>query len=244
MWLVLCDPGDAAALWAYAGLRRRGLSALQLVSPQSLVCSLRAVHRVGRAGASFEIALGDGHTLDSRSLRGVLNRLSGLPVDHLVAAPAADARYAIEETNALVLSMLESIAPITLNRASPRGLGGTWRTPMEWAALAGRAGLPTPALRQTSAHGLIASQPMAAGVSIIVLDQQVFGAALPADLTPACVRLAALSDTPLLGIEFRTDSSGGLWFSDATALPDLRVGGNGLLGHLHRRLLGPAAQSA
>jgi hypothetical protein len=244
MWLVLCDPGDAAALWAYAGLKRRGLSALELVSPQSLVCSLRSVHRVGRADARFEISLADGRTLDSRALRGVLNRLSGIPVEHLVAAPAAEARYAIEETNALVLSMLECIAPITLNRASPRGLGGAWRPAMEWSALAGRAGLPAPVLKLTSAHRQVAPRPAREGARIIVLDGEVFGAALPADLTQACVRLAELSETALLGIEFRRDHSGSLWFSDATALPDLRVGGSGLLDRLQRRMRGCAAPSA
>src|SRR5262245_22522025 len=121
MRLVLCEADDAAALWAFAGLRARGLDGLALVSPQALVCPLRSVRRVGADGADFEIAVADGRVLDSREVRGALNRVSVVPIDHLGGA-GADARYAAEETRSLVLSWLAALGSTALNRATPRGL--------------------------------------------------------------------------------------------------------------------------
>ena len=244
MWLVLCDPGDAAALWAYVGLRARGLTALELVTPQALVCSLRSVHRVRPTGASFEIALADGRTLDSAKLRGVLNRLSNLPLDHLTIAPEAEARYAIEEMHALVLSLMASISSISLNRPSPRGLGGAWRPQAEWTLLAARAGLAAPALRLSSSRGVWVAEPALPRQTAIVLGKEVFGAELPAGLAQACVRLAQLSDTELIGIDLHRRSDGTLWFSGASALPDLRIGGGPLLDHLHTCLTRASAATA
>src|SRR5215831_9090260 len=101
MWLVLCDPTDDAALWAYAGLHRRGLAPLELVSPHALVYSTRSMHRIGERGASFEILLPDGRKLASAAVKGVLNRWTSVPTEHLRDVPESDMRYAVEEMNAL-----------------------------------------------------------------------------------------------------------------------------------------------
>ncbi len=242
MRLVLCDAGDAAALWAFAGLRARGLDGLELVCPQALVCSLRSVHRVGARDAHFEIALADGRVLDSRAVRGVLNRVSVLPLDHLGGAAAADGRYAVEEIHALVLSWLATLGAAALNRATPRGLSGAWRPPIEWTLLATRAGLPVPAVRQSSRDGFRRTgAPPIRRHTVVVLGDGVFGLELPRDLAQACVRLARLADTDLLGIDLDRLADGSLTFADATPQPDLRFGGSAFLDELHARLTGAPA---
>jgi hypothetical protein len=235
MWLVLCDPSDAAALWAYAGLRDRGLAPLELVSPRTLVCALRTLHRVDASGASFEIALADGRTLASRNLAGVLNRVTVVPTDHLNVAPEPDARYAGEEVTALVLSWLACIAPVSLNRATARGLCGAARPPAEWSIMAAQAGLATRPLRLSSHGRLPPAAPGLARHSVIVLDGEVFGAIVPPAVGDACRTLARRADTDLLGIDLDVGADGILRFADATPLPDLRVGGAPLLDALHRR---------
>jgi hypothetical protein len=236
MWLVLCDPADAAALWAFAGLRARGLAPLELVSPRALVCALRTVHRVDRRGACFDIALADGRTLDSRNLDGVLNRLAVVPVDHLRVAPDSEARYAGEEVSALVLSWLACIAPVCLNRTTPRGLAGALRAPSEWTIMAAHAGLATPPVRLSSRAAAFPALPSSARRSVIVLGAHVFGHAVPPPVGKACGALARMADTDLLGIELDVAPDGAHRFAGATPLPDLRIGGSPLLDALHRHL--------
>ncbi|MEU6239197.1 hypothetical protein ABZ885_40265, partial [Kitasatospora sp. NPDC047058] len=153
MWLVLCDPGDRAALWAHEGLRKRGLEPLELLSPQALLGSTRTAHRVGRHGADFEICLPDGRVLASRDVSGVLNRVAAAPFGILPFARHADALYAREELDALLLSLLTCLAPVSVNRPCATGLCGAWRSAAEWTVLAARAGLPVPPARISSIPG-------------------------------------------------------------------------------------------
>ena len=240
MWLVLCEPSDGAALWAYAGLRDRGLSPLELISPQALVCSTRSVHRIGEHGASFEIGLPDGRRLSSGDIKGVLNRWSNVPTNHLIGASESETRYAAEELNALVLSWLACIGRVAINRPSPRGLPGAWRSGSEWAMLAARAGFPVAALRLSSHHAPVVQAPAIETRSLIVLGGRIFGAELPPHVAQACARLAQLADTDLLGIELHIDTAHRMYFGAATPWPDLRIGGRGLIDHLHHCLTSPA----
>jgi hypothetical protein len=59
-----------------------------------------------------------------------------------------------------------------------------------------------------------------------------------AEARDACVRLAALADTPLLGIELAR-GRGGWSFVDASPWPDLTVGGEALLDALGAALREP-----
>ncbi|WP_405860958.1 hypothetical protein OG361_37785 [Streptomyces sp. NBC_00090] len=246
MWLVLCDPEDQAALWAYSGLRKRGLAPIELVAPRTLTRSARSAHRVDDDRATFEIGLPDGRTLASGDIDGVLNRLSYAPVDHLLFASPADTSYAMEEMSALLLSWLSCIAPLTVNRPSPRGLSGAWRSPAEWTVLAAGAGLPVSSLALSSTpradarvEGLREPPHEPEGTpahTVLVLGEQVFGGERVRELVPACRRLARLADADLLGIDLELRDRGEARFAGATPLPDLRVGGDTLLESLHEHL--------
>ncbi|SOB86327.1 hypothetical protein [Streptomyces sp. 1331.2] len=268
MWLVLCDPRDLAALWAYAGLRARGLAPLELLSPQALVGSPRTVHRIDRYGARFEVGLPDGRVLASDDVDGVLNRAVGVAVGPAPPGTVSDtlsdtlsgtegetkddrgeAGYVQEELNALLLSLLTCLAPVSVNRPTASGLYGPWRSAAEWTVLAARAGLVVSPLRLTDRPGE-APQRAAAAVTgrVLVLGGHVCGA--PADEDPeAYARLARLAGTELLGIDVvgpelpGTDvpPDGGnhrTVFGGADPLPDLRVGGEAFLDRLLDHLKG------
>jgi hypothetical protein len=234
MWVVLCEPSDHAALWAFAGLRERGLAPLSLVSPQALVCSLRLNHWIENGAAGFDIRMPNGDTLASRDIRGLLNRVAFTPTQHLAFASESERRYAAGELEALVLSLLAGLGCATVNRPSPRGLAGAWRMPAEWAVLAARSGLGTAPLRLSS-RGAAAASAAGARHKVIVLGARVFGR-VPRDVAQACLRLAASAETELLGIELQADAQG-LRFAAADALPDLRLAGPAFIDALHQRFV-------
>jgi hypothetical protein len=166
----------------------------------------------------------------------VLNRVSVVPLDHLGAATGVDGRYAVEEIHALVLSWLAALGATALNRATPRGLSGAWRPPLEWTLLATHAGLSVPATRLSSLGGFRRDALPMWRHTVVVLGDGVFGPEVPHEVAQACVRLARLADTDLIGIDLERHADGNLTFADATPQPDLRVGGPALLDQLHARL--------
>ena len=242
MWLVICDPNDSAALWAYAGLRERGLSPLVLITPHELACSTWSEHRIGCNEVTFEIAVPGGQKLVSSDIRGVLNRLSELPVEHLVFSSEEETRYVIQEWNALILSWMTCIGAVSINKASPRGLAGAWRSPAERNALAARARLPVAPLTLSSGYEAELTHPSEAERAVMVLGGRVFGDEVQPRIAEACVQLAALAETTLLGIYFSFEQ-GGLLFRTADPLPDLRIGGLDFFDHLHVCLTRQAMQA-
>jgi hypothetical protein len=104
MRLVLCAATDLPALWAYAGLRARGMEELELVSAELLASALRWEHRVRPDAVPTTIALADGRTIQSERVASVLNRLAWIGDGPLTRATAADRLYATQELVALHLS--------------------------------------------------------------------------------------------------------------------------------------------
>jgi hypothetical protein len=236
MWLVLCASSDVSALWAYQGLKARGLTPLELVSAEMLAYSLRWEQRLGSDGSSLEITLADGRTISDVTTRGVLNRLMSVPPEHLLAAHPNDRDYATQELTAFYMSWLYALPQPVLNRPAPQGLSGQWRHVSEWVWLASKAGLPTSEYRQSSHDHLDEMGverrlvPVGTPVNVvIVVAGHVVGAPAPTDILRGCQRLAELAGTELLGIEFAPGSAGDWTFAGATPVPDLRLGGQPLL---------------
>jgi hypothetical protein len=77
-------------------------------------------------------------------------------------------------------------------------------------------------------------------ITAIVVGDRVVGPALPREVQLGCLRLARLSQTPLLGIELTNGGSTNDWsFAGATPMPDLRMGGEPLLDALFAELYQP-----
>jgi hypothetical protein len=141
VWLVLGQDGDVEASWIADGLGARADRPVRLVTASGLVHDCRWEHRVGAAGTSSRLVLGDGTVLDAGSIDGVVNRLCWLGAEGYVGASERDREYATGELFALGLSWLESLGGRVVNRPTGSGLAGSWRRAPEWRSLARAAGL-------------------------------------------------------------------------------------------------------
>jgi hypothetical protein len=235
VWLVLCASTDLSALWAYQGLRARGLHPLELVSAEQLAHSLRWEHRLRSDGVTVRITLADGREVHHDRVWGVLNRVLSVPPAWCTVATAADREYATQEIGAFFLSWLYALPGPVLNRPTPQGLSGPWRHPSEWHCLAGRAGLSVGPYTQS---GL--DSPDICGVPATQVDRTVFVAAdrvIAPPLTPAsvqvgCRRFAELFGASLLGIDFTLAPDGQWIVVGCSPYPDLCVGQAPLLDAL------------
>jgi hypothetical protein len=251
MVLVLCDPNDVIAEWAARGLERR-IGPVDVVLSAELAHALRWEHRVGQDAPVAEVTLGDGRRVTSREPCGVLNRLTFCPTHRLDAVGGKDRDYAVAEFQALFLSWLQALPGPMLNRPTSMGLGGHWRHPSAWAALAGRAGLATPPYRQTDQDSPdVVSTPPAhrvdahrqppfwrAPVTATVVGQTVVAPPeVPEPVLAACARIAELAGDELLGIDLAQTPVGDWEMLAATAMPDLRLGGEAVLDALAKELL-------
>lgn len=235
MWLVLCSAQDNAALWAYSGLKQRGLHPLELLTDEMLACCLRMEHRIAADTAPLtRMVLTDGRAVESSSIQGVLNRLFVIPTRHIAHAQDIDRQYAEQELSALFLSWLNGLPGHMFNRPSPQGLSGAWRHRAEWMWLAGQVGLPALPYRQSdiAPEAPFTEIPLSdEHCLLITFKGKCFGPSAPAFIQEKCLQLAQLSKTAILGLEF--DLSSGKWLlCDITPMADLRVGGARLLDEL------------
>jgi len=229
MWLVLCHCSDLAAIWAFEGLKALGMGPLELVSAESLAFSLKWEHRIRANSASFRIVLADGREIAGEKVLGAVNRLQFVPLPHWHSASPQDQSYVGQEMMAFYTSWLFSLPGQVLNPATPAGLSGALRRPLEWMRLASQAGLPT-AGHQADRSSLPASPTKR---SVIVVD----GVTPPDTPYPeACAKLAEISKTPLLGITFTMVADGTWRFHEANTMPDLRLGGPSLLNAMKASL--------
>lgn len=185
-------------------------------------------HQVGAQGASVEVDLGQGRRLRTGDVGAVLNRMTWPPLRLLAAAAPADAAYAHSELTAFAVSWVRSLAPVVVNQPTSQGLCGRWRPPLHWRMLAMRAGLPTAPLRMAS--GDLPRGQDGAGPSsmILMIGGELLTSAAPGPIRQAARRLAALSETTILGLRFAgTDPARGGWrLLDATPQPDLTAAGD------------------
>ena len=221
------------AAWAREGLAARGVL-LDEVSSGQLCAARRWEHRVSSEGASLELQLADGRLVRGGDVRSVLNRLTAVPVDWLREVATQDRDYAYAEFTALLCSAFHALSCPVLNRPSPAGLGGRWRDDVEWAVLAGRAGLTVPELGVSSDRYAAAEAAPGEGWHVFAVEGRVVApTSLPAPAAEACARLAHAAGDALLGIELvPADVATGAAFRRATALPDFRSGGDPLLDAL------------
>lgn len=244
MWLVLASKFDDSALWAATRLRAR-LSPLRVLSPELLLHGARWVHRLGADGVETTITLADGTVIDGGALRGVLNRLVVLQPELFAAASAEDRLYAIQETQALLTSVLASLSCPVLNRPGSRGLNGPWCVPCEWAALALRAGLAV-VPRRSEEDRIAASPPSSAeqgptATVFVVGDRCLVPSSEPRpnvleELFPGSLALTRKLRLTLLGLDFTFSAEGAPLLASVTTLPDLRRGGGRLIDALAEAL--------
>ena len=229
MTLILCEAGDAAALWAAERLRARGRSADLLLS-EALGEAVRWEHRVDAAAASVRITLADGRLLSSDAAEPILNRVNCIPMARLHATAGEDYGYAVQELYALYLSWLHAWPATVINRPTPQGLAGNHRHGSGWAALGAAAGLSTRPWVQSSADPpeIGWAPALAEATAFVVAGRAVLPPALPPALAAPCLALATRAGAALLGIGFARDGQDGWEMVGASPLPDLTLGGEPL----------------
>ncbi len=232
MWLVLCHPDDVSALWAGQGLRTRGVTPVEFISPVELICARRLEYRAGDgkpAQASAELA--GGKRLDVRCLRGTLNRAARMEYPQVQRAALADRTYVQAEMDAILLAWLGALPAPVFNPAHPSGWGGAQSHPFAWALRAQAAGFLTPPHRCGYAGLEIPFIQSRHATTHIVFGRRTFPA-LPQDMERAAVRLAESAGLPLLGITLSWQPDGQALLTGATPSPDLRIGGAAFLDAL------------
>lgn len=236
MYFVFCELNDMPALWAYRGLKDLCLEPIELVTSQMLAYCKHLEHHVGPDKVDFKIELSNGQSIDSNKTFGVVNRLQMLPSNHLQAANQTDREYALQELFALFISWLHSLPCPVLNPASTQGLSGSFKHASEWAILSHQAGLAAPRFEQNSEKqefwhtcGRLVPDGRPVRTVFAVGYQHILPESTPTEIAQACLRLAKLSGTPLLGINFASTDLNPWTFAGATPFPDLRAGGQPLL---------------
>jgi hypothetical protein len=237
MTLILCEAGDAAALWAAERLRARGGS-VDLVLSDTLGEALRWEHRIDRAAASVRITLADGRLLSSDTAEPILNRIGGIPLARLHATAGEDYGYAMQEMFALYLSWLNAWPATVINRPTPQGLAGCHRHGSAWAALGAEAGLRTRRWAQSSDDPPEAgwAPPPAETTAFVVAGRAVLPPALAPELAAPCLALAERAGATLLGIGFARDGQSEWEMVGASPVPDLAPGGEPLVEALAEAL--------
>ena len=239
MWLVLGQDNDIEARWVAAGLRARADRPVALVSAAMLVHDCRWEHRVGVAGASSRLVLGDGTVLDPTTVDGVVNRLCWLGAEGFAGASARDREYATGELNALGLSWLESLGGRVVNRPAGNGLAGSWRRMAEWRGLARTVGLPVAPYDSDEPEVTTGETDRV----VLVLDGEVIEGGGPTrpgpELTPAgrdaLAALQRASGLDLLGVHLVTGER--LVLRSASFLPSMSLFGEAGLDALHKALM-------
>ena len=239
-YLMLCHDYDAAAFWLHERLSAvDGLDG-ELIRASDLDLARAWTHRLGDDHSSLAIELANGRILRGEAFDGVLNRLITAPGSLARFAADEDRDYADAEAIAFAMSWLAAL-PHVLNPPTPQGLSGAWRHITEWLVFAGRAGLATPAYRQTEndpfamGHGSLAPADKSR-VSILVLDDELFGEPPGAEIGAACRRLAKLAGDEIISVDLFEATPGRWLFAHASSWPDLRIGGEPLVRALARRL--------
>ncbi len=230
MWLILCETNDLAALWVYEGLRDRGFTPLEMVNVDALNYGITWEHRLGSDNVTIDIKLSDGRRINNREIQGVINRLQNVPNENLILFHPSDRNYVIHELIAFFVSWLYALPKPVLNRPTPQGLSGYSRHISEWIWLAAQAGLPTPNYVYSDNDFLdIDSGYLSSVHNVFVVGNHFVGELTPPNLQKACLRLAELSKTALLGIKFAIGPNDTWTFAGATPFPDIRLGGQALL---------------
>jgi len=228
MIVILCHPGDAAALWLHETMRSLGIAGVELVAVEQLVYSRRIVYRLNADGDSGRVELADGRALHPQAITGLVNRVVFLPTQHFARALAADRVYAESELSAFLLAWINGVAGRVINPALPFALGGGAFPRPTVMHLASVAGLPTGGWRADSSHDDSGTPPMSPTQAALVFDGRLYGPLLPRHLQDGCRRLAVLLGAPLLQIHLHRSSAQGWRFVDASGAADFRIGGKPL----------------
>jgi len=223
MILILADAHDAGALWLRATLTPLVAMPLVVLTPARLVYARTIMHHMDSSGTHSCFDFGDGTSLHSSSIRGVVNRMSGAPTDHFSSAEPRERLYAASELQAFLLGWLASLPCPLLNPPAPESLAGAWHTDVVATQLAALAGLRCRPF-VIDADDPPQSNSTMTGTAHFILDGKVIGPMLPARDRDALIQFAHLWGSRLVQVE-TCQEEGRLTFLGASSLPHYQRGG-------------------
>ena len=227
MWLVLTEDGDPLGPWIADGLTARGLELVHHLTTTDLISATTWAHTVTDHGAGFTARTRNGIELRSEKIAGVVNRIGFIAPSHTAELVEDDREYALHELNAFFMSWLHALEAPVLNPPSARGLAGAWRPASEWVCLAQQAGLAHRVV--TSAEPEAAPFTQTPDRTAFVVGGEIVDDGVEEETRQACLRLSELSETPLLGIEFRMDDGSRPVFTGASPQPPIQIAGDAML---------------
>lgn len=233
MWLILTEPYDDTGAWLAQGLRPYAPGPVIHLTTRDIAQGASTAHGLENGSAWFQVRLADGATIDSRTLRGVVNRVCALPPG-LACRLRSPQRDCAERNFGLpLLHLLHHFDGPVLNRPTAHGISGDFRLDFEWAALASQVGLTrTPSRPVWSTAPASRAGPDVASLAVIaehVVSLPAGAVEVPAHVVICCRRLAALSRTSLLGLDLTRSVEGSWHFLRANPRPNLIPGGDPLL---------------
>lgn len=221
--LILGHALDPVANAVASALLRTGTFCVERATIEQLAAA-RWEHRLNACGAvNTTLRFRDG--IDSRS-HVVFNRLSAVSTPYFNAWSSVDRDYACAELTALLLSWLESLGGRVVNRPSFGSLAGPVDKPWQWIAHAAAAGFvphatgattstrrfvpPSDALERMEMLPALVfpgldrplgyAGPAAALIDLLVVGDTIVGGAEAASAHLACLRLAQMTQTDVLGV--------------------------------------------
>lgn len=251
MWLILTEPCDETGAWLADGLRAFAPCPLARYTTRDIAHGARTARVVEGGDDWFQISVDHRATIDSRTLRGVVNRVCALPPGLAFRLQSPHREYAERNFGLPLLQLLHHFNGPVLNRPTAQGISGDFRLDFEWAALASQVGFPRATSRLMWA-GSRADERKPEDrdtpdiVSVAVIGDQVVPLTreptlLPGATIASCRRLAALSRTTLLGLDLLKVPSGEWQFFRANPRTNLIPGGDAVLAAIARALTSQVA---
>lgn len=238
-YLIVCDDYAPDAPFLAEALRRRGIEPADVVTANELTHGARWEHRpVDRRGtAATTVETRDGRVFDSTDVGAVLNRLTTLIDPRSEQHQYEEPFYSAAEFHALVLSWLAGFGNRALNRPSPEGLPGPWRSECAWRVIARAAGLD---VAEYVEDGEAAPLPEAAShapqfQSVLVIDGMA-STGVPRRLEEGCRRIADATGLSLFEVLFQERANGQKAFVTLTAFPRLGLASTEALDRLANAL--------
>ncbi len=243
MWLILTEPYDDTGAWLTEGLRAHAPGPVVHLTSHDILHGASTAHGLDEGVAWFHLRLASGLTIDSRTLRGVVNRICALPPGLAFRLRPPHRDSAERNFGLPLLHLLHGFAGPVLNRPTPQGISGDFRLDFEWAALAAQVGFArTPARAMWATRPSLRNPPDVVTVAVIgdhVLPLDADATEIPAGIVSCCRRLATLSRCNLFGLDLTRTDSDSWHFLRANSRASLIPGGWPVLNAVARALAAP-----
>ncbi|GAA4271592.1 hypothetical protein U6A24_13480 [Aquimarina gracilis] len=216
---IFCSKHDQSAIWLYQVLKDQ-FDALEIVTEDMLWYNKSLRLKISSNASHFDIRLHNGIQINSDTTNMVINRFTRLPADHFMYVENNDKEYAQSESNAVLVSLLNTIKGEVYNPATANCLYGTLKHPQQWLKMVAQQGGNT----ITYPFEKALSYQYVSEIKVLVMfGQMVFcNVNIPEDVKSLCLKLSQKSNNPIIEFTFLQDKIGAMHFSTANLLPNFK----------------------